>query len=33
MPLARPDLQRALADEDWEVRVYAAEELKRVPSG
>lgn len=25
---ARPALQRALGDEDWEVRVYAAEALK-----
>jgi HEAT repeat protein len=29
---ARPDLERALGDEDWEVRVYAAEALKRLPS-
>jgi protein-S-isoprenylcysteine O-methyltransferase Ste14 len=29
---ARPALERALTDDDWEVRVYAAEALKRLPS-
>ena len=28
---ARPALERALADEDWSVRVYAAEALNRLP--
>lgn len=27
-PAIRPALQRAVGDEDWEVRVYAAEALK-----
>ena len=30
-PLARPALERALTDEDFEVRLYAAEALKRIP--
>ena len=30
-PEARPHLERLLDDEDWEVRVYAAETLKRLP--
>ena len=32
-PLARDALQRATLDEDWEVRVYAAEALRRLGSG
>ena len=31
-PEGRPVLERALEDEDWEVRVYAAEALKRLSS-
>jgi HEAT repeat protein len=30
-PSARPTLERAADDDDWEVRVYAAEALKRLP--
>jgi HEAT repeat protein len=29
-PEARPALERVLGDPDWEVRVYAAEALKRL---
>ncbi|MFC1661843.1 HEAT repeat domain-containing protein [Gemmatimonadota bacterium] len=32
-PEARPALERATEDEDWEVRVYAAEALERLGSG
>jgi HEAT repeat protein len=30
-PRARPVLEDARRDEDWEVRIYAAEALKRLP--
>jgi HEAT repeat protein len=30
-PSARPTLERVADDDDWEVRVYAAEALKRLP--
>jgi HEAT repeat protein len=29
-PLARPALERATEDDDWETRIYAAEALKRL---